>query len=242
MLYICIVMSYPSNGKNHHIAVKDEQKLSENINIYEKHYGKKVEKIIPIGGTKSKTDILIIFEDGTKIKISLKSKNSIRKGSFDYVNSSCFGILKENFVKTLETYVKYNNSRNLKGYELLKKNISEDLLSIPDKYLTQLFKESVIDKYDELSLVIQDKKEGKIYFDVKPKVFAFVKNGGILKLKNTGKNTMSYQLIGYDTNGQEFEFGLRIRVHLNNGKTKWLNEGSSTIVFKFQQDYVHKII
>jgi hypothetical protein len=235
-------MCYPINGKNHHVAVKDEKKLSENIEVFENYYGKKIKTITPIGGTKSKVDILIIFEDGSKIKISLKSKNSIYSGSFDYVNSSNFGSIRMFFQKTFEIYNRYNNSGNLEAYNILKDQISEDLNTITSEEMTKLFQEHVIDKYDELSLIISDKKHKKIYFDVKPKIFDFVKNGGFLKLKNTGKNTMSYSIIGCDSDGNEYDFNLRIRVHLNNGKTKWVKKGSSVIVFKFQQDSVHKII
>jgi hypothetical protein len=235
-------MCYPTNGKNHHIAVKDEKNLSENIELFENYYGKKIKTITPIGGTKSKVDILIIFEDESKIKISLKSKKTICSGSFDYVNTSNFGSIRMFFNKTFEIYNKYNNSGNLKSYNILKTQISKDLNTITSEEITKLFKENVVDKYNDLSLTIFDKKTKKIYFDVKPKIFNFVKNGGFLKLKNTGKNTMSYPIIGYDSNGNEYDFNLRIRVHLNNGKTKWIGNGTSVIVFKFQQDSVHKII
>jgi len=235
-------MCYPTNGKNHHEAVKDENDFSLKKEVFENYYNKKIKIITHIGGTKSKVDILIIFEDDSKIKVSLKSKKSIYSGSFDYVNSSNFGSVKIFFKKTFEIYDKYNNSGNLEGYDFLKTQISEDLNCITSEEITKLFLEHVINKYNELSLTISDKKTKKIYFDVKPKIFDFVKNGGLLKLKNTGKNTMSYSIIGYDSDENEYDFNLRIRVHLNNGKTKWVGDGSSVIVFKFQQDSVHKII
>jgi hypothetical protein len=234
-------MCYPTNGKNHHKAVNDEKNISLNSEIFEKHYGKKVKKITHIGGTKTKTDILIEFEDGSKINASLKSKNSIRKGSFDWVNSSDFGNVESFFEKTLQIYEKYKNSRRTDVYPILTNQISEDLNSINFE-LTKLFQERVIDKYEDLSLIIFDRKENKMYFDVKPRIFDFVKNGGLLKINKTGKNTMSYSVFGCDSDGNEYDFGLRVRVHLNNGKTKWVGEGSSVIVFKFQQDSVYKII
>ena len=168
-------MCYPTNGKNHHKAVNDEKNISLNSEIFEKHYGKKVKKITHIGGTKTKTDILIEFEDGSKINASLKSKNSIRKGSFDWVNSSDFGNVESFFEKTLQIYEKYKNSRRTDVYPILINQISEDLNSINFE-LTKLFQERVINKYENLSLIIFDKKENKMYFDVKPRIFDFVKN------------------------------------------------------------------
>lgn len=234
-------MCYPSDGKNHHVAVKDEKNISEMIEIFENHYGKKIKKITHLGGTKTKVDILVSFEDGSEKKHSLKSKSSIRKGSFDWVNSSDFGNLDCFFEKTIQVYKQYNNSGKLNAYPILKNQISDDLNSIGFE-LTKLFKERVIDVYEDLSLTIFDKKENKMFFDVKPQIFDFVKNGGMLKIKKTEKKTMSYPVIGVDSDGNEHNFNLRIRVHLNNGKTKWVGEGTSVIVFKFQQDSVYKII
>ena len=234
-------MCYPTTGQNHHKAIKDEKNISLNPEIFEKHYRKKIKKITHIGGTKNKIDILIEFEDDSKINASLKSKNSIREGSFDWVNSSDFGNIKLFFNKTLQIYEKYKNSGKIDAYPILINQISEDLSSINFE-LTKLFQERVIDKYEDLSLIIFDKKENKMYFDVKPKIFDFVKNGGLLKINKTGKKNMSYPVFGYDSDGNKHDFGLRVRVHLNNGKTKWVGKGSSVIVFKFQQDSVYKII
>lgn len=53
---------------------------------------------------------------------------------------------------------------------------------------------------------------------------------------------MSYKILGFDVDGNEVDISLRIRVHLNNGSSKWLNGESSVLVLKFQQDSVYKIV
>ena len=47
---------------------------------------------------------------------------------------------------------------------------------------------------------------------------------------------------GVDKDGNVVDAFLRVRLHLNNGKTKWLNGKSSSLVVKFQQDMVHKLV
>ena len=43
-------------------------------------------------------------------------------------------------------------------------------------------------------------------------------------------------------NDDKIDLGLRVRLHLNNGWTKWRKGKNSVLCLKFQQDKVYKII
>jgi hypothetical protein len=238
-------MSYPSTGVNHHNSVKAEKTVSKYKEDFEKYYNKKINKIVHIGGTQTKVDYKIYFEDGTIQNESLKSKKNIKSGSFDYVNTSNFNY--DNVLpETFKIYTKYRGSKVISNYPKLTKSISDEMkTNLTSDLLTQLFKELVINKYekDNISLTIEDRNTNTLYVNVLPYLFEFINNGGKLVLRILNKNSMSYKIDGINSDGtMNTEFNLRVRIHLNNGKTKWLNNDSSSLVLKFQQDSVYKLI
>lgn len=237
-------MAFPSNGDNHYKAVESESNLLDFKYLIENQLGKKINKIVAFGGTKTKVDNVIHFEDDTTKNISLKNKKNIKSGSFDYVNTSNFDWLNNGFARTLSTYKDYKGSKSIKGYDNLKKAISGDLSNISSDLLTNLFIKNVIEKYTDLSLTIIDEKTNSIFCDVVPTAFKLITDGGKLSLKESTGVKMSYMIEGIDKDGNKVEIGLRIRVHLNNGSSKWLGlvNGSSFLVVKFQQDKVFNII
>ena len=110
--------------------------------------------------------------------------------------------------------------------------------------VTNLFIKNVVEKYSDLSLMIIDEKTKSIFCDVIPTAFKLMESGGRLSLKVKKGVKMSYSIDGIDKDGSKVEIGLRIRVHLNNGSSKWLGlvKGTSSLVIKFQQDKVYSII
>jgi hypothetical protein len=236
-------MAFPINGENHHKAIKSEKDLLSYKSKFEFFYGKEVLDIVQKGGTKTKVDNLIYFSDGSIIPISLKSKKNLKSGSFDYVNTSSFNWL-DFFPKTLSIYNDFKNSKDESAYRKLNIEISNELSNISDSLLTKLFIENVINKYNDLSLVIINEKDEDLYCDVKPPSFKVIEDGGTLRLKKSDKIKSSCIIEGIAKDGTIIDIGLRIRVHLNNGKSKWLGlkEGSSLLVIKFQQDSVYKIV
>lgn len=238
-------MAYPSNGENHHKAIKSEKNLFDYKSDLEKIWDKKIDQIEQMGGTKTKIDNVISFSDGTDKFVSLKSKKDIKTGSFDYVNTSSFD-WSTFFPNTLSIYNQFKNSKNELNYKKLNQDISEELYNMSSDLLTNLFIDNVINKYKDLSLVIISEKNKNIYCDVIPPAFSVINNGGFLRIKKSEvkKVQTSYIIEGVTSSGDIIDIGLRIRVHLNNGKSKWLGTkpGTSNLVIKFQQDSVHKII
>jgi hypothetical protein len=233
-------MAFPSNGKNHHNAVKSEEDFELNYKIQlEKIYSKNIENIEHKGGTQNKEDNVLIFEDTTKKKVSLKQKKKgLNVGSFDYINTSA---PVEMITKSSEIYKKFRGSGKIENYNTLTDSLSLDLDSIDDEFITNLFKTNVVEKYKDIDLIVIDEPNDKIHKLIPPS-FDLINNGGKLRIKQSNKSSMSRRIEGVDKNGNVVDAFLRVRLHLNNGKTKWLNGKSSSLVVKFQQDRVHKLV
>lgn len=237
-------MGYPTDGRNHRHAIDAEKKMTLNLDFFSNYYQKKIRNINHIGGTKNITDFRILFEDDTFVDHSLKSKKDIKTGSFDLINIGTGALnIDVNFSRTAKIYQTYKGKKNKNGYELLKESISLDLDSVSPKFITDLFKEKVVRKYERIQLTLEDRKTKKIYPNVKLKYIDLISEGFELVLRKTNKLSMSRKIDFMDKNGNIYkDSGLRLRLHLNNGLTKWINNQNSVIVLKFQQDSVNKLI
>ena len=238
-------MSYPQDGRNHHAAVASEKNLDDYRSQIEEQLNRKIFKIETRGGTTTKVDAVIFFEDGTTTNVSLKNKKNLKTGSYDYLNTT-FNFKNES--KSSDSFFEvYNAGRgtnDAKLIEVLKSQFYSLIKTISDDLITEIFIRQVLEPYQtsNLSLFIIDESVNKIYCDVEPPVFKILREGGRLSIKDRNKNKMSVQLIGIDKDGNKVDIHLRLRIHLNNGWTKWLSGESSVPVIKFQQDTVHKIV
>lgn len=233
-------MAYPTDARNHYSAIKSEMTLSRyNLQI-ENIFGKKIDKYIHLGGTKNKTDVKIIFFDGTEENITLKTKKNIKSGSFDWVNTTCN--FKEYFINSFGVFNTYRGSNDNKNKVLLENTIKKELQNITKEELSEIFINAVCKSYLEhnLKILIIDEKT-KTINHINPKIFDLLKNGFKLKLIN-GKGKTSSKVVCENINNEVVDLGLRVRVHLNNGWTKWFKGDSSVLCLKFQQDAVHKMI
>jgi hypothetical protein len=233
-------MAYPSDARNHYKAIKSEINLSIYNTQIENIFDKKTFKYIHLGGTKNKTDVKIIFVDGTEENITLKSKKNIKSGSFDWVNTTRFS--KEKFKNSFDIFNKYVGSNNPINKILLEESIKNELQSITKDDLTEIFIKSVYDSFlkNKLKILIIDEKT-KTIFPIKPKIFELLDNGFKLKiLKGNGKT--SSKVICENDDEEQINLGLRVRVHLNNGWKKWYKGKVSVLCLKFQQDSVYKML
>jgi hypothetical protein len=236
-------MAFPVDGRNHWDAVQVEKNFDKHISELEVIYGKKIFKIIHKGGTKSKIDVCIIFESGEIKNTSLKKKKTVTKGSFDYANTTNFS--ESSFTETK----KIIKNHRRKGDNTLKSKFEESVYSemkkMTSEQITSLFKENVINKYnhENADLIILDEKTQTLHL-IKPPVFELINQGYLLSLCGNTKGKTSSKLFCISPNGDKFDLGLRIRVHLNNGYSRLINknDGNSLLCIKFQQDSVHKLI
>ena len=233
-------MAFPIDARNHYNAIKSEINLSDyNLQI-EKIFNKKIKEYIHLGGTKNKTDVKIFFYDNTSENITLKCKKDIKYGSFDWVNTTSF--CKEEFTTSIDIFYRYKGSNNIKNKVLLENAIKNELKTITNDKLTEMFINEVYrsHKKNNLKILLIDEKTKTIHL-VNPKIFDLINNGSKLSLDESKGKTSSKVLIQNERN-EKIDLGLRIRIHLNNGWTKWSKGESSVLCLKFQQDKVYKML
>jgi hypothetical protein len=233
-------MAFPSDARNHYNAINSELNLIRYNSQIEDIFGKKIKDYAHLGGTKNKTDVKIIFVDGTFEDVSLKTKKDIKKGSFDWINTS--SLPKHVFSSSYDIFNRYRGL-NDKSYKVLLENtINLELNGMDEDIITNFFINEVYKKYSNNKLVILviDEKHNKVY-KVSPKIFDLVNNGFKLTFKR-GKGKTSTKVLCENKEGVQIDLGLRIRIHLNNGWSKWFRGESSVLCLKFQQDSVYKMI
>ncbi len=233
-------MAYKQDGSPHREAVLVEKSIPKYKERFEFYYKKPIMNITHVGGTTTTIDFEIKFFDGSILKKSLKKKKILKNGSFDYINTS--DIDKLLIPNSLMAYKKYRGTNNSLAKRYLIDSIGEDLQKMSSKTITDIVKNKIIKKYDEIGLDIIETTTDKLYIDIIPLFFETIKNGGYLNIKQVDKKQMSYMLNLYNKEGNLIpDCGLRIRLHLNNGWTKWYRGESSNLVIKIQQDKVDKL-
>jgi hypothetical protein len=235
-------MSFPSDGRNHIDSINVEKSMPKYKKQYESYYGKTIKDITHIGGTQTVIDFKIEFNDGTVLNKSLKKKKRLDNGSFDYVNTSDFN--KSLIPNSFSVYEKYKGINDKTKKNVLIESICEDLINMDNNVITELIKNKVIDKYRKINgLDIVETNTDKLYINIEPGFFKKIEDGGYFEINNSNKKQMSYKLNLYDKDGNlQSDTGLRIRLHLNNGWTKWFHGKSSNLVIKIQQDKVNKLL
>jgi len=258
-------MSFPSDGRNHHNAIKNEYNTKEYLQghahlIYgDVKEGKYV--VLSKGGTTNKADNIIKCNDGKVINISDKQKKNGLSGSFDYTNTSrLIHILLENrneSVKEIRVLLdsvredrklpmeerkklveSYRPRIKKASYEFLNSLSSDDIIGLINQYL--------IEPNKEMEEFITDGKENKRY------TFPFMRHP-VVKLIENGFTASILVKVGgssgriiFSKGKEKVSVGLRIRVHTNNGATALLNAGgsnnSSQFVLKFQQDSIKNLL
>jgi hypothetical protein len=91
-----------------------------------------------------------------------------------------------------------------------------------------------------LKILIIDEKT-KTISQLVPKIFDLVDKGYKLKIQ-MGRGKTSAKVLCENGDGENLDLGLRVRVHLNNGWSKWHKGETSVLCLKFQQDKVYKML
>ena len=258
-------MSFPSDGRNHKNALKNEKSTKIFLENYAYRIFSEVNKdkyvVKGKGGTKNKADNIIITDDGVTINISDKEKRKGLGGSFDYTNTSAAikemidmgehnsflmkkvidGAKKDRNLsldKRKNLVTTYRDKVNEASYEALKKMTSKQIIRLLEKYLIQCNR--------DMYMFITDGVTNKRY------IFPFI-NHPVNSLLKKGyfpsiqiKFGKSSGRINFTKGNDVQDVGIRIRIHCNNGVTSLLNAGgvntSSQFVLKFQQDDIPKLI
>lgn len=244
-------MGYREDGSSHASGIKNEEQLRKYLKngAARKLYPSLSEglDVIKRGGTTFKQDLEIV--DGkARILISAKKKDTIHKGSFDWVNSSA--AVKDvaslrNFFDTIQEI-----RRDKPQYGLAKLRVMnasyESICNMTSEELTVLLEKHIKNKNEGMKIIITESQTGKNWeysFDDSPLYRAIGLESPEIVL---GRGVDSAQVKFRDSNGDLKDYGLRIRVVTNNGISALIGESdvnkSSSPVVKFQQDNIPGLI
>ena len=261
-------MTFPSNGKNHHSAIKNENKtfkfLEKNAHKIYNVLTKNNYKIIAKGGTANKADNILEYNNGKKIYISDKEKKKGLGGSFDYTNTSkpINTMLNNGSECTKEIQSLLDRAKEDKKLPIeerkklvesyrprVKKASYEFLNSLTSDEIKTLIKNYLIEPNIKMQELITDGKENKRYtfpFTKHP-VINLINNNYTTSIKfkkDNGQNSSGHIIFSKDD--KKIDIGLRMRVHTNNGVTALLDAGgannNSIFVMKFQQDGIKNLL
>jgi hypothetical protein len=240
-------MTYKTDGSVHHGGVKNEDQTVQILNEL-KVYSHPVEKR---GGTKVKEDAVAGYQ-----QISIKRKEGITNGSFDWFNTSAYNdVLGDTFTHFLS---------NMKELRQLPESLRADeefVLKIRDNFnqlcelsldsltsdqVIEILKRGLIDANCGFDVVINDTKTSELYVfaaDQHP-AHDYIAKGYSAVLKGNGKSSRMIYFV--DANGNVYDCGLRIRVTSNNGINAFLGNSkanrNSQVVIKLQQDKVKQLL
>ena len=240
-------MTYKTDGSVHHGGVKNEDTTVRILNE-KKIYS---ETVVKRGGTKLKEDAVAGAQ-----KISIKRKEGITNGSFDWFNTSAYNdVLGDTFDHFL------SNMRELRQMPESLRSDEEFVLKIRDSFnalcelaLDTLSKDQIInilqigliDNNSGFDVVINDTKSQEIYVfsaNNHPAV-SYIERGFTPVLSGNGKSSRMINFV--DSEGNVYDCGLRIRVTSNNGINAFLGNSkankNSQVVIKLQQDKVAQLL
>ena len=237
---------FKTDGSVHHGGVNNEAKTVEvlnSLNLYSEHVETR-------GGTKVKEDAVA----GNK-KISIKRKEGVSVGSFDWFNTSKYNHL---FGESFSSF--YSKMKQMRGLPVevrsdeefvsltrsMFNDICEEALeNLSAEAITNILLQGLCEDNEEMDIVVNDVKAKKLYiFQItNHPAFQLIREGFTPILKGTGKT--SRQILF--TNGKvTHNVGLRLRVTSNNGINAFLGlskaNKNSQVVVKLQQDDVKGLI
>jgi len=240
-------MTYNTTGLSHREGVKNEDVTVRILNE-KKIYSETVEKR---GGTKCKEDAVA----GSQ-RISIKRKEGITNGSFDWFNTSAYNdVLGDTFDHFL------SNMRELRQMPESLRSDEEFVLKIRDSFnnlcelaldtltspqVTEILRRGLIEHNADFDIVINDTKTSELYkFSASqhPAV-DYIAKGYSIVLKGNGKSSRMVYFV--DADGNVYDCGLRLRVTSNNGINAFLGTSkanrNSQVVMKLQQDKVANLL
>lgn len=239
-------MAYRNDGSVHYEGIENENNVAarmEDIFYAQQVLGTTLGNSYAVetrGGTQHKEDV-VVLDNSTEHKISVKRKKSLKTGSFDYINSS--SAVKD--TSSLSHFAQeVNRAKGCTSKSVARKIVNEAsntvLNNLASKDVWNILQKHVIVPYENIITLINDQATKKSY------AFEF---GGTQLFQHYQKKS-EISLIGKGSSrrilfGGE-DIGLRIRVVTNNGIGALLGlsdkNKTSIPVVKIQQDKVAALI
>lgn len=236
-------MAFVTDGSVHYSGIKNEDNTAK-ICTKQNTYGCKVETR---GGTKLKEDAV-----AGVLKLSIKEKQILSSGSFDWVNTSrvvteFFGDHFDTFKQEVSEIREMDIDDRVTHLDSTRVKFA-DTCSAAFDYLThqqasELIAHSISHGIDE---VLVNDQEHKIIYRFNPENHPAVKMAQTcdsIKFTGSGKGSRKVIFVKDDV---EYDYGIRLRITSNNGITAFLglskSNTNSQVVVKIQQDSVHKLV
>lgn len=241
-------MTFNKTGKVHYDGIKNEADTAELLKTFDLASF----AITLLGGTKNKADA---FDPERNIKWTIKHKKGVKNGSFDWINTTKISeVVGDTFVPFLDQIKEYRklpeSQRSAVSFvKQVRKEFADLCSSVLDSFtaeqLCSFIQTQMIDANSEMMVAVNDTVANTLYVysaDEHPAV-RYIQLGYTPFLKGRAKG--SRRLLFTD-GAKEYDCGLRIRVTSNNGVTAFLGlskaNKNSSVVFKLQQDSVHKLV
>ena len=237
-------MTFPSIGTSHHEGVKNEHTtifILNELKVYS-------EPITHIGGTKNKADGQVGIT--TEKLLSMKRKKSIRTGSFDWLNSSLYNGIFDEFYADVKKYRTLEEKERIALVKLTRKRFSElcnrALEEFDTEELTKIIS-NIFEKQKNYDVVVNDITTKNLYiFDpTEHPAYQLIRSGHTPKLFNA-RNAKTSRKVIFESNNDIVDVGLRMRITSNNGISAFLGlskaNSSSYVSMKFQQDRIHNLL
>ena len=244
-------MGYRNDGSVHRSGIKNEGKVVDFLKI-NPVFG--IGEVIPRGGTKYKQDLEVNHGDETTL-ISVKKKNKLTDGSFDYVNTTK---IDENLKKPFEEF--FSNVKMIRNEteekrtqvkQLIKDRFdsisSETLDGLEGSVLLDFLNTNVIDKNIDMKMWVVDSENKKhlLYDFTSSPLYTLLENGYVPFVQKVNKISTSRKIL-FKKDNDVRDLGLRVRLVTNNGIGAMLGlskaNKNASLVLKIQQDRVHNLI
>lgn len=239
---------FNTSGKVHHTGVQNEKDtvaIINELNICG-------ETVAHLGGTKHKAD-----SKGNTTAQSIKLKQSLNTGSYDYINTSKCNLFGDHFASFIATVKQYRSlPQSVISDDTFVTGIREQFASLcadaidnlTTEQLVSFLTESMITDHSDIThMVITDNSTHKLYVwpPTSHPCVHYLNSGYTPKLVR-GKGQSSAKVLFTDNKGTVLDCGLRLRVTSNNGIKAFLglskSNRNSQIVIKLQQDKIHKLM
>jgi hypothetical protein len=256
-----IKMGYNTTGQPHRNGIKNEVKSREwienNNNKHNVAFLNNIKEVKKKGGTKSKDDLEIIYNNGKTLGISAKNRS---KGgaTHDWVNSSALNILQcktLNQVRNLQQSIRnlpLNQRESHKSHftSFRKQKAAEFIDNLSHTQINDLLDE-VFSKISNQKIMVNDKKVGNIQFydGHNHPIYGYINNPKWKFVAVRGKGIDSAKLYAVSkSDSQKVDLNLRLRQVTNNGDSAaiGLNQGTnknqnSSLVIKIQQENLENL-
>ena len=240
-------MAYRTDGSSHATGTNNESEMVRVLNG-------KIEDLFPDenlqdytleerGGTQLVEDMVAVQEQREDFRVSVKHKKGTSNGSFDYFNSSKIVKSLGIFSEALQTHTTLHGSNG--DYEKIKLEMRaachNNLKNLDSSHLDKIL-QKLCNHYEGVATAVTDSISRKVYgyyFIDTPLYRSIMNDTPFIEVSPAATSaTIKFR----DQNNNVVDHGLRIRLGVNNGYTKVMKGGSSSVVVKLQQDSVHDML